>query len=198
MLNFNKIIISTVIVFACLSQSACITRYNLHKESYLLTIPTPKNLKIEKKQELIIDQVTDTAPFDKMHFIYRTQNQYLTDYYNYFLTPPSQQIFPALLKYIKYRTAFNPSISPETDLPQLELQGRIIEIYADYRQTDKPQAMVAMRFVLIKTENNRRTKVFEKTFRASNILTAKNSSALVAAWNKCFRQIMLNLTNAIK
>ena len=192
MKNINKIFFCLITLMLCFALSACITaRSDIQQKKYLLEIPLAKKTStIKNKQRIFVNQITEVAPFDQLHFIYRTKNQYLTDYYSAFLTPPAHQAFLALLAYLKNTTKFEPITTTEGEQPDIELQTRLTELYADYRDRDHPKAVITMRFVVVKMSDNKRSVLFGKTLSTAVLLKAKTSDALIAGWNNGFQNIL--------
>lgn len=190
----KKFLIVLSLCLFCLFASGCIKLGGkvAPQKTYLLSLPKQKSAqKRLTKACLEISATTAASPFDMNQFIYRiSTGQFISDYYHMFLSSPNDQVTDLTLRYFAAKPLFTDvmSASNQTANPDYILQARIIDLYADYKNSRKPQAVMAIRFQLFKMPMS--TLKFSKLFTARVPLKAKTNEALVLAWNKCILQIL--------
>lgn len=177
------------------------TRYVEHKQ-YLLNIKTfPEKKAIGGKCSVYLDRITALPPFDQTDFLYRVStNQYLTDYYHGFLVAPTDQLEPILVNYLKALGNFKLD-TVEPAIFANRLRAQIKELYADYRDRANPNAVIALRFILTKSDNdNKLIPLLDKTLYARVPLKEKTTNNLLLAWNQGWQEVLMQgvrLLNAI-
>jgi|GEM_PF-3541469 len=181
--------------------------------------PTTKVTNATKKTRanysILIAPIDIAAPFDQQNFIYRVStNQYLVDYYNSFMLAPARQLDSLLVNYLQttkkfksivlqkeqqsFNTATNTSANNAIDATskmtkKIILKIKILELYADYRDRNHPQAVVTLRINLIKQLAQRGKKVQNTTKpeTAAQIMHRtheKNDAALLSASSLTYNQ----------
>jgi ABC-type uncharacterized transport system auxiliary subunit len=127
-----------------------------------------------------------TPQFSNVNFIYRTSKiNYLTDYYNEFLTLPSNLINQAITKYLSYTNIFR-FVTNEDHITNMKylLKSDVLELYADYRDHNHPKAVMRIKFNLFRINSSgKNTMLLNKTLSAAAPLRCKDSKSLVNAWN---------------
>lgn len=131
--------------------------------------------------------------------LYRADElRYEHDFYNRLLAPPPQMLTGALRKYLSQARAgrvHEPGAPLSSDFI---VQPRLTELYADYRQADRPRAAVTMVIVLIKRENGGNRELFERTYRRSIPMKAVSPAAAVEGWSEGIGQIFWEFTRDLR
>jgi ABC-type uncharacterized transport system auxiliary subunit len=152
-----------------------------------------RSIKTKYKTHILEIYPPQIAPqFAGSIFIYRTSEiNYTSDYYNTFLGFPSDQIQQNGIKYIQASKIFKYAADDVSPLKaDYALKTNIKELYADYRNTKIPQAVISIQYVLINNTKDQPTIAFNKTFTESIPLTEKSSQALVDGWNQGLQKIL--------
>jgi len=165
------------------------------KKQYLFDLPQGSIPKMSAKcKGLITFGSTEAiAPFDRLNFLYRiAPSRYLIDYYHGFLVPPTEQIDAILAVNLGDFDNFGSN----TKKAKKQVQIKIIELTADYQNRNNPKAVITLQFVLT---NASKTKVlFDKLFKESISLQAKDTNSLIKAWNRGLRQALSRGLDSLK
>lgn len=174
----------------CLTVTGCFsTKYIAHNE-YLFNVPKKASRQsfASYKCSIFVEHVVAIPPFDQLDFLYRVKSgQYLVDYYNGFLVAPAEQLNSILIDYLKAYGDFSLVTEP---LAATKLQVKLTELYADYYDHNKPQAVVAINFFLTKLIAGKTRVLLDKVLRASVPLNEKSTNSLLQAWNDGIKNIL--------
>ena len=129
------------------------------------------------------------SPYDGVAFVYRTAgDQYQTDYYNNFITPPDQMITSDLTTWLARTSRFAYVVDSGSQASNpYTLTGTVTALYGDYTNKTAPQAVISMRLVLL--DQNSRI-VFQKQYDAAAPIQIGSAASLVQGWNQALRQIL--------
>lgn len=132
-------------------------------------------------------------------FLYRAADtRYEHDFYNRFLAPPAQLLTGDLRKYL-LQSKVGPVREPGAPLSSdYIVQPRIDDLYADYRDTAQPRAVVAMTVVLVSRQASGNKQVFEKTYRREMPMDEVSPAAAVRGWSKGAGQIFWQFTRDLQ
>ena len=169
----------------------CVSNKYIEHKQYLLEIPAaPRKEKTSYVCSVFADRTVAIAPFDQLDFLYRIKsNRYLIDYYHGFFTLPEEQLDEILRAYLKIYGHFGLDVT-KFATSQNRLEVKLTELYADYRNHDNPQAVVAMRFILTKLVGNKTVVLVDKLLRSNITLKAKNTESLLQGWNEGIKDII--------
>lgn len=175
-------------IAGCFSFSSTYVKRN----QYLLNPDTfPLQQTKAHKCAVIINTVSVTAPFNQLSFIYRVSDvQYLTDYYHSFAVPLFQQFDSLLLNYSYALGNFNPISVYELSNADYKLQPVITQFYADYRDRNHPQAVIALNLKLFKREDKQVKMIMNKSFTARISIKVKDTENLLIAWQQGLQNVM--------
>lgn len=202
-MKLKQLLLSCSLIIAiCWSCVSCISTSYPRRAQYILNINTKALKPIYKTTPakiLTINNVTIVSQFSGISFVYRTSDiNYTKDYYHIFFNSPAQQIEQLLVKYLQTTNLFN-YVSDDINLtaPTYKLQARVLELYADYRASNNPKAVITIRFTLLHSGKARHI-LMHRTFSEAIPLQAKDSKSLVKAWNVGLAKILSQLTNSLK
>jgi cholesterol transport system auxiliary component len=132
-------------------------------------------------------------------FLYRSgEARYEHDFYNRFLAPPGQLLTDDLRRYLHQAKA-GPVREPGAPLSSDYLvQPRLDDLYADYRDTSRPRAVVAMTIVLVAREPGGNRQVFERTYRHAIPMSDVSPAAAVRGWSHGTGQIFRQFTRDLR
>jgi cholesterol transport system auxiliary component len=177
--------------------AGCLSKKYPDKKQYAFDIPAPKTIKIASPGQILeIDNTTITPQFSSVNFTYRISAiSYLTDYYNTFFSPPTQQIDQIITNYLTQTGLFR-YVTNDDDYGQANytLHAKVLELYADYRHKQNPRGIIAIQFTLFKQTELETTMIMDKTFREAVPLSSKDSQSLINAWTQGLEKILQGLT----
>ena len=183
------------IISVVLMVSGCVSVKYPQRNSYLLKPPVSKHQTRIVNKVLQVNNVAIVPQFGGEEFVYRTSAlNYTRDYYNIFFTAPGPQIYQYITHYLQSAKLFEyvaVGVSPVS--VNYLLQPKVEAFYADYRNANRPCAVVAINFTLTSV-GDKPALLFSKTFRATVLLRHKNSAALVKAWGVGLRRVLHNLS----
>lgn len=190
----RKLLIFTSLTLSCLLLCSCIKLGGKlePRKTYLLSLPKQQASKTHlTKSVLEVMATTAASPFDLNEFIYRVSGgRFISDYYHSFLASPNEQITDLVIRYFGNQPLFFDvmSASNQTSVPDYTLQARIVDLYADYQNSQRPQAVMTLRFQLFHQPNS--VLKFSQLYSARVPLKKKTNEALVLAWNRCLIKIL--------
>lgn len=196
--KFMVITVLLLTITGCLGAS---TNKYVEKRQYLLQVDLPKKTakaKAPNKHSLLIESVSAESPFGQSSFLYRvSDNQYLVDYYNDFLSAPATQLDLLLNKYLTATGKFNLITREEETASSYKLRLRILEFYADYRDRQQPEAVITLQVSLTKPSKTTPIKILNQTFHATVPLESKSTDDLLASWDECLNDIFAQIATSL-
>ncbi|MBU3665421.1 MAG: hypothetical protein FGM15_06030 [Chthoniobacterales bacterium] len=132
-------------------------------------------------------------------FLYRAdESRYERDYYNRFLAPPAQMLGGQLRKWLMLSRA-GEVLQPGGPLAaDLVVQPRLVSLYADYRDTSKPRAVVAVVMVLVDRGSDGDRQLFENIYRREIPMREVSPAAAAEGWSKGFAEIFAQFTRDLR
>ncbi len=189
------------IIILCGFLVGCVSSKYVERKQYLLA--APKNL-VKKSIvglsscSVFVEQPSASSPFDRLDFLYRIgADSYLVDYYNGFLVLPAEQLDLLIKSYLQFYTGCDLEATQSLNTRNV-LQVKLVELYADYREREKPQAVMAIQFRLTNTVDDKDMLLLDQVFRVTQPLKAKNSESLLNAWNEGLQKVMMQVTRILK
>jgi hypothetical protein len=182
------------VFIGCWFLAGCISTKYVERKQYLLDIPKSLAKKNSRSSScsIFVEDVAVAVPFNQLDFLYRVESgRYLPDYYNGFLAAPAEQLDTILRAYLRVYSNCNLEITKLLTSPPNSLQVKLVELYADYREHNNPQAVFALQFYLTTTTVDGKSVVLlDKILRASVPLKAKDTESLISAWNEGVRDVL--------
>lgn len=184
----------------CLIGCVNLNHKYIEQQKYGLAVSLPKPVAHKNDKILEIYYPEIAAQFSGANFIYRTHElKYTSDYYNIFFVSPLEQIYHNELKYLQTVKLFKYVSGDVTPLkPNYILKTYVSALYADYRDTTQPKAMMSIQFILLDVSVKPVKIIMQKTFVQSMLLPQKSSDALVATWNKELEIILQQLIGSMQ
>jgi uncharacterized lipoprotein YmbA len=183
----------TILIIGFLTSIGCITPQPFTQQQYQLEVSKPAAVKHQSSKVLEINNVAIVPQFASLGLIYRTSElNYLVDYYNVFFAPPEQQINQVMINYLRAKNIFS---YVANDVGQLKidyiLSPQVTALYADYRNTKQPLAVIAIDCTLFSVADKTTNKpLLHKVYTGAVPLKAKNSESLIIAWNQGLQKIL--------
>lgn len=203
MMSILRCLILIVVMSAL---AGCLAGKTKPQSTYLFNIQMPKQ-SLDGKNSLALNVRSMQAfmPFTSNEFIYRVSaGQYISDYYHTFLVPPAAQISDITANYLMGKNLFGYVGSPLHPMRQAKysLQGSLVALYGDYRNSSHPTGVIAVRYILSVKQDGSKKVLMDKLFRQAVPLRAKTTTALLSAWNvglsRIVSQLYRSLTGVVK
>ena len=126
---------------------------------------------------------------------YRTGDfQYETDYYNQFITDVGQQIAEQTRIWLSQSGHFAHVVPPGSTMNATHvLEGNITRLYGDFRDKSNAQAIVGITFYLVDITKRQPRIILNESFEEKTPIAEATAESLLAAYQKCWRQILINI-----
>ena len=128
-------------------------------------------------------------------FVYRMKGtNYQSDFYNQFFAAPYSMLAEESRRWLADAAIFE-HVVPSTSVvdPTHLLEATVNAVYGDYREKEKPKAVMEIQFFLVDDRTNPPTIVFRKDYRLAQDLKDDSAEALVLGWNQTLRKILRDL-----
>jgi len=135
------------------------------------------------------------APFAGRGFVYRRGDwQYESDFYHELLVPPRAALTEQVRLWLRGSSLFASVLesSSKADAP-LSLEGTVDAFYGDFREKDRPRAVLAIHFVVSDERSASSAILFQHSYRQEITLQQRGPDALVAGWSKALEQVLVEL-----
>ena len=133
-------------------------------------------------------------------FVYRTSTAaYEADFYNQFLTAPDSMIAEELRKGLAASELFKYVVGPANPLqPNYVLEGSINALYGDFRDPNRPVAVLEIEVFLYNQDPAAAGVSLQKRYEKSVPLSEKSPEALVKGWDQALADIVAVLVADLK
>jgi ABC-type uncharacterized transport system auxiliary subunit len=180
--------------------SGCLNRsYPQHSEYLLNRVSTSRLRKVAFNRGLVIDNTEVVPAFSNINFVYRLSDiNYQSDPYHVFFSPPAGQFTQLLSDFFRQTHLFKYVTTDELyDQSYYTLHAKILELYADYRQTGKPVAVIKLEVNLSDSSGDEMKILLDRVFSTKVLIRQKDSSDLMRAWNQGLRQIFADVARSL-
>lgn len=162
---------------------------------FLFEIPAPSQTVSPIKDAIVaVDRFTISPSSQGREFIYRTTDlQYKTDFYNQFFRPPDNIMTEAVRQWLNQSGLFEELLSPASQaFPKYTIEGNVIELYGDYRDTSAAKAVIRIQFFLLQNpaDGTDPAVVLGKTYLSEQSIGAASPNALMNGWNLALEDIL--------
>lgn len=178
-----------------------LTKEPLHKNYFDLavTLPAPSRDTMCNGKTVLVKKFDINQTFDSHSFVYRIGiNEYVTDYYNEFVSSPARLITEKVENTLCVSNRF---ASMSTDIKKFtgfRLSGKITRLYGDFQDPSRPRAVIEIQMSLEKGDGTAHTTISSKTYLAQEIISSQNPSQLVSGWNTGLSKIVMEFITDFK
>lgn len=195
----RRFLAATVALGAAAAVSSCSLRQPaVMTDNFAFDIPAPSPGERGERSIAVMPFMAAPQASSQM-FLYRAdESRYEIDYYNRFLAPPSQILGGQLRKWLMLSRAGEvrqPGSPLDADLV---VQPRLVSLYADYRDTSKPRAVVAVIIVLVQRDSSGDRQLFERVYRREIPMREVSPSAAVEGWSLALAGIFGQFTRDLR
>jgi cholesterol transport system auxiliary component len=174
--------------------TGCLSRPHLDKQTFIFAPPphsAPSGQPASRVLGLRTLQVA--APFEGRSFVYRTgEFSYASDPYAEFMVSPAEGLVAPVCSWWRAAGGFDAVADGGSALkPDTLVEIHVGELYGDFRQSEHPTAVLAMRFVFFDAPNGVPGKVLmQREYKSDIPLKARTAAALIEGWNQALAQIL--------
>ena len=144
---------------------------------------------------LEVRRLSVDAAFAGKCFVYRVdEHEYEPDYYHQFLVPPGIMLTNKTRQWLADSGLFARVLPADTRLePTYTLEGSVAPLYGDFTEGSAPQAVLEIRYFLLKSDSDAEAVVFAGTYKATTPIPERTATAFVAALDRSLAEILTRL-----
>jgi len=138
------------------------------------------------------------APFEGRSLVYRTgDNAYVRDPYAEFLDTPAESLLVTIREWLRGNASFSAVIEPGSSLkPNTLAEIRVTRLYGDFRQPQRPAAVLTIHFLFFDAPNAIPGRVLlDREYARSIPLKSATPGALMEGWNEALTQVLAQVTS---
>jgi cholesterol transport system auxiliary component len=135
------------------------------------------------------------APFEGRGFVQRDSPLgYRSDFYYEFLVAPSALLTEQTRQWLAASGLFRHVLGPAGKAdPTHSLEGHVMALYGDFRDSASPKAVLAVEFFLIVESSNPAEVVFRQNYRQEIALDNRLPDTLANGWSQALEQVLTAL-----
>jgi uncharacterized lipoprotein YmbA len=140
--------------------------------------------------------ISVTSPFDSKSFVYRLDDQkYEKDFYNNFITLPSEMVAAATRQWLNQAGIFQFAVGNSNSLmPVYLLQGTVDSMYTDFRAGQKPAAVISIEYYLSSADGKSKNNVlFRKKYQKREPISDNSAKTIANAQQTALAKILAEL-----
>jgi uncharacterized lipoprotein YmbA len=140
--------------------------------------------------------ISVTSPFDSKSFVYRLDDQkYEKDFYNNFITLPSEMVAAATRQWLNQAGIFQFAVGNSNSLmPVYLLQGTVDSMYTDFRAGQKPAAVISIEYYLSSADGKSKNNVlFSKKYQKREPISDNSAKTIANAQQIALAKILAEL-----
>lgn len=151
-------------------------------------------------QTLLVSGMRISPRYADKSFVYRTsESGYESDFYNQFLTSPDTMLSEEVRKGLAASPGFKYVVGPSSQLqPNYVLEGSVNALYGDFRNLDKPAAVLEIEFFLHNEDSANPGIVLQKRYMKTVPLSGRSPDALVKGWSQALGAVLTELNSDLE
>jgi len=133
--------------------------------------------------------------------VYRTGDySYVRDPYAAFLGTPAESLLAAIREWVRGNAGFSAVIEPASSLkPNTLAEIRVTRLYGDFRQPQRPAAVLTIRFLFFDAPNAIPGRVLlAREYARSIELRSATPGALMEGWTQALTQVLTQVISEIR
>jgi cholesterol transport system auxiliary component len=179
--------------------TGCISRPALNKQTFTFNAPAISATNVIAGARVLgIRNLQIAAPFEGRSLVYRIgEFSYVRDPYAEFLEPPAEELLAPMRGWLRDSGNFIAVTEAGGALkPDFLVEISVSQLFGDFRQPDRPVAVVTMRFVFFNAPNGVPGKVILQQEYSRRIpLSAPTAAALMEGWNQALAEIVAEVSS---
>jgi hypothetical protein len=147
---------------------------------------------------LDIRNVQIAAPFEGRSFVYRTgEFSYVRDSYAEFLEPPTEELMAPMRGWLRGNGDFSAVVEAGSALkPDTLVEVSVSQLFGDFRQPERPAAILTMRFVFFDAANGVPEKaIFQQEYSRNIPLSTPTAAGLMEGWERALSEILAQVSS---
>jgi len=134
-------------------------------------------------------------PYDARTFLYKVaESRFESDYYNGFVVSPAENLTAELIRWLSTSGACASVVDASSSVAHTHvLEGSITALYGDYADKSAPKAIIEAKFFLLDDTGAEPRVLLQKAYAGAAPLGGEGPAALVEAWGKAWRQVLVSL-----
>jgi cholesterol transport system auxiliary component len=149
---------------------------------------------------LLVSGLRVSPRYADKSFVYRTsESGYESDFYNQFLTSPETMLSEEVRKGLAASPAFKYIVGPSSQLqPNYVLEGSVNALYGDFRNLDRPAAVLEIEFFLHNEDSSNPGITLQKRYVKTVPISGRTPDALVKGWSQALGAILTELNSDLE
>jgi cholesterol transport system auxiliary component len=182
-----------LLIAVCLL-TGCLARPHLDKQSFIFAPPPLATPRVASGNRVLGIRTLQVAePFEGRSFVYRTGDySYDRDPYAEFMVHPAEGLVLPITSWLRNAGGFSAVVEAGSALkPNTLVEIEVVRLYGDFRPSEHPAAVLAMRFVFFDAPKGVPGKVIlQREYSRDIPLKTWTSPALIDGWNQALAQIL--------
>ena len=173
----------------------------MKRQTFAFTIPEMVPTNVATAGVLRIRNLEIAAPFEGLPLVYRTGDySYVRDPYAAFLDTPAESLLVTIREWLRGNASFSAVIEPGSSLkPNTLAEIRVTRLYGDFRQPQRPAAVLTIHFLFFDAPNAIPGRVLlEREYARSIALKSATPGALMEGWNQALTQVLTQVISDIR
>ena len=200
--RFHGLIARAALLLFVLS-AGCVSLERSYPEKRYFVVELGENAQQSNpagNQTLLVSGLRISPRYADKSFVYRTSEAgYESDFYNQFLTSPETMLSEEVRKGLAASLAFKYVVGPSSQLqPNYILEGSVNALYGDFRNLDKPTAVLEIEFFLHNEDSGNPGIVLQKRYMKTVPLNGRSPDALVKGWSQALGSILTDLNTDLQ
>jgi uncharacterized lipoprotein YmbA len=187
------------LLFTCVcGLTGCLSRPALNKQTFAFSISTITATKSVASNRVVgIRNLQIAAPFEGRLFVYRTgEYSYVHDPYAEFLESPNEELIAPLREWLRSNGDFSDVVEADSALkPDTLVEISVSQLFGDFRQPERPAAILTMRFIFYDATNGVPGKtIFQQEYSRSIPLSTPTAATLMDGWERALNEILAQVS----
>jgi cholesterol transport system auxiliary component len=183
--------------------AGCVSLERSYPEKRYFVVELSENAQRSKsvgEKTLLVSGLRISPRYADKSFVYRTsESGYEADFYNQFLVSPDIMLGEELRKGLAASPAFKYVVGSASPLqPNYVLEGSVNALYGDFRNLDKPFAVIEIEFFLHNENSANPGIVLQKRYMKTVPLSGRSPEALVKGWSQALGSILADLNKDLE
>jgi uncharacterized lipoprotein YmbA len=192
-------IFATFLLVCIFTLTGCLSRPALNKQTFAFGAPMIAATNVVASARMLgIRNLQIAAPFEGRSFVYRTgEFSYVRDPYAEFLESPAEELMAPLRGWLRGNGDFSAVVEAGSALkPDTLVEVSVSQLFGDFRQPERPAAILTMQFVFFDATNGVPGKaIFQQEYSRNIPLGAPTASALMDGWERALSEILAQVSS---